>query len=574
MNEYVLAVDFGTAHTVAALRFPDGQIRPLLFDATPLLRSAVYAAPGGNLLVGRDAERGLRLDPASFEPYPKRRVDESAVLLGTEEFPVTELIAAVLRRVLDEAHRVSDATRIRTVLTHPARWGLPRRRVLLDAAASAGLAGVSLVPEPVAAAHHFAGTLGRRVRAGTALVVYDLGAGTFDVSVNMHHGDGRWEIIGHDGLDAVGGLDLDTAIVEHVGAVVGARNPPLWQRLRHPATADDRHQQRLLWEEARVTKEQLSRTSVATLRVPIDSTDVHQTREEFERLARPLLDQTVTLTASTLTRTGLAPVRLAGVLLVGGATRVPLVATLLHQRLGLPPTTVDQPELVVAIGGLHAPLETVDPGPPPATPVVPVSAAAAMPPAGPSTAKPAGRRHRRLIAWIALGVLASAATVVAVLTSLREPPPVVDLASLTERGRTNLAAFQEPELQAFAQPWLNDAQRCHANATDHWGGQTTEVVVCETGWSRLIFRAYPNEEERDKARAERRDTHPIEWTDSRIAPQGPGSGVAYGYVHDQYCVIYWDDEDTPVSGDLHDQQEPHSQARANQLRDWWRGYVG
>jgi molecular chaperone DnaK len=92
-----LGIDFGTSHTVAVL----GRSRrdPLLFDGSPLLPSCVFAEPGGRLLVGRDAQRSTRLDPAAYEPNPKRRIDEMVLLLGPAEVPVGGAVTAVLARV-------------------------------------------------------------------------------------------------------------------------------------------------------------------------------------------------------------------------------------------------------------------------------------------------------------------------------------------------------------------------------------------------------------------------------------------------------------------------------------------
>ena len=92
-----LGIDFGTTHTVAAVTTPDGRTQPLLFDSSPLLSSAVFAEDS-RMLVGQDAERSARLDPTRFEPNPKRRIDDGNVLLGPNEYPVPEVIAAVLRR--------------------------------------------------------------------------------------------------------------------------------------------------------------------------------------------------------------------------------------------------------------------------------------------------------------------------------------------------------------------------------------------------------------------------------------------------------------------------------------------
>jgi molecular chaperone DnaK (HSP70) len=77
-----LGIDYGTSSTVAVLRHPGGKVRPLLFDSSPLLPSAVFRNDSGRLLVGRDAEHAARLDPARYEPHPKRRIDDLEVLLG------------------------------------------------------------------------------------------------------------------------------------------------------------------------------------------------------------------------------------------------------------------------------------------------------------------------------------------------------------------------------------------------------------------------------------------------------------------------------------------------------------
>src|ERR1041384_6488461 len=100
-----LGVDFGTSNTVAVVRWPDGRSRALLFDGSPLLPSAVSAEPGGTIMVGDAAVHSARLEPARFEPNPKRRIDDGTVLLGDREIPVNELLAAVLRRVVEEFHR-------------------------------------------------------------------------------------------------------------------------------------------------------------------------------------------------------------------------------------------------------------------------------------------------------------------------------------------------------------------------------------------------------------------------------------------------------------------------------------
>ncbi len=346
-----LGIDFGTSHTVAALAGPE-RPQPLLFDASFLLPSSVYAETDGRLLVGQDAIRSARLDPTRFEPNPKRRVDDGRLLLGEREYRVTDAIGAVLRRVADEAARVAGSLPAATVLTHPAGWAGTRRAVLATAASEAGLPSVTLMPEPVAAATYFTAVLGHRVEPGGTLVVYDFGGGTFDTSVLRREPDGGWTTLAADGLPDLGGLDLDGAIVAHLAATVGEREPALWRRLTHPESEVDRRRHRMLWDDVRLAKEQLSRTSSAALHVPLFDVDVHLTREEFERIARPYLERTVDLTAGLLQRAGIRADRLAGVFPVGGSSRIPLAGTLLHHRLGIAPTPIEQPELVVALGSL------------------------------------------------------------------------------------------------------------------------------------------------------------------------------------------------------------------------------
>jgi hypothetical protein len=375
VSTYRLGIDFGTSHTVAVLQRPDGRVEPLLFDSSPLLISAVYAEPNGRISVGRDAMHSARIEPGAYEPHPKRRVDDHMVLLGPVEFPVSTLIAAVLSRVEQEATRVIGRPADQVVMTCPAGWGAQRRGLLVEAARAAGLGTPHLVPEPLAAACYFSDVLGHRVPVGGALVVYDFGAGTFDAAVVRRGAEG-WEVLAVDGLNDVGGLDLDSALVDSFRARVGPEHAAAWARLVNPQNVADRRYRRMLWDDVRAAKEKLSRSSSAGLPVPLLDIDLHATRESFEELARPWLERTMATTAGAVARAGVSQYELAGVLLAGGSSRIPLVATLLHQRFGLAPTVTEQPELVVAQGSLLAVS-----GGPAAQPM----AAAAMP-AGPMSA--------------------------------------------------------------------------------------------------------------------------------------------------------------------------------------------
>ncbi|MEU7874434.1 Hsp70 family protein [Dactylosporangium sp. NPDC049140] len=351
MSRFALAVDYGTSNTVAILRWPDGKTRPLLFDGSPLLPSAVHAMPDGHLATGRDAINSAKLDPVRFEPNPKRHVDEPDLLLGDATVPLTAAVAATLARVAAEARQVAGRGVDDLVMTYPAEWGSARRGVLTEAARRAGFPPPRLVPEPVAAGLYFTAVLGRGVPPGASVVVYDLGAGTFDASV-VRRGAGGFETLAYRGLDDVGGVDLDELVVQQIGGVAGASDPEAWARLSAPRTAPDRRAARALRDDARMLKERLSRESSAGLLVPILDRDLHVTRDELEQRARPLIAQTVAVTAATVAASGVPREQVAGLFLVGGSTRMPLVATELHRALGIAPTVLDQPELVVAEGAL------------------------------------------------------------------------------------------------------------------------------------------------------------------------------------------------------------------------------
>lgn len=364
----VLGIDFGTSNTVAILRMPDGRTRPLLFDGSPLQPSAVYLAPDGRMLVGRDAERNARVDPSRFEPNPKRRIDDGSVFLGDQEIPVPRLMAHVLEQILTEARRQIGGQPEQLRMTHPARWGERRRSLLVEAAHIAGLPKPQLIPEPVGAASYFATVLGTSVPVGRSLAIYDLGGGTFDATVVRRTQTG-FEVLSEEGLNDVGGLDFDHSIVEHLGQTYGASNPAVWQKLINPVDDKDRRYRRMLYEDVRGAKEMLSRTASADIHLPALDVDAHLTREEFEGLARPHLQRTVECMGRAIAAARLTPKDLVGIFLVGGSSRIPLAAHLLHKEMGVAPRTIEQPETVVVEGVLAVGPGGGGPARPPAAPV-------------------------------------------------------------------------------------------------------------------------------------------------------------------------------------------------------------
>ncbi|WP_426503794.1 Hsp70 family protein [Dactylosporangium sp. McL0621] len=306
-----LGIDIGTATTVAALAGPDGSIRPCRLDSDLPAAGAAEAEP----------------------------------------------VAALLTRAVAAAAPGWDGP---LVLTHPAAWRPDRRRVLADGARLAGLGEPELVAEPIAAARYCAAVLGHRVPDGGCLVVYDLGAATFDVTVVRQAADGP-TIAAAGGLLDAGGLDLDAAVVRLARTRTGP--VPAWDRLDRPRGPEEAAARLRLWHEARVAREALSEAPVAELYVPFAG-PVPLHRDDFERAAAPLLERTVERTVAVLREALVTPRDVAAVFLAGGVSRTPLVAARLHRALGIEPLADAHPDLAVACGSVRSPARPAALAPP------------------------------------------------------------------------------------------------------------------------------------------------------------------------------------------------------------------
>ncbi|MFG1921844.1 Hsp70 family protein [Cryptosporangium sp. NPDC048952] len=334
----------------------DGRTRPLLFSGQQQLPSAVCASPDGSLLVGRAAVYTAQRYPESFEPHPKKHLDEGNLLLGGREWPVAEVVGAVLAHVAAEADRVTGYTPVdEVVLTHPAVWARSRRRVLVDAAARAGWRKVRLIPEPLSAAAAFVADHPDCLPAGSTALVYDLGAGTFDATVVRAEARGGYSVLASDGLADAGGLDVDHAIVTYLAAVF-SRYSEQWTQLEYPESSAERRARWLFLDDVRTAKELLATTAGTFIRVPFLEDEIPLGREQLDQLCRPLIDRTLRSCRAVVRDAGLTADDLHAVFLVGGATRLPGITQNLHRALNHSPIVLDQPELVVATGCLQADL--------------------------------------------------------------------------------------------------------------------------------------------------------------------------------------------------------------------------
>lgn len=453
------AVDLGTSSTCVTVSVDQGEPQVVLIDGSPLMSSAVHV-DGHTVFVGAEAERQAAVDPARFEPHPKRRIDEGSLLMGDTVIDVQQVLRAVLSRAVAEARAVLGGAPLdELVLTHPADWAAVRLAVLVGAAT--GLAhSVVCVPEPVAAAAQHARTAG----AGTRLAVLDVGGGTTDVSVLARTPTGFAVLVAR-GDSCFGGVDVDQALTEHVAATLVGEQRSRWEQVLDGRGVAQRRLRRSLTNDVRGAKETLSRHSYADVPMPAGLPDAHVTRDDLEALITDRVTEVVELLAGALREVGALDGRgrsHARVYLVGGSSRIPLVARLVHQRLGVLPVATDSPETVVARGALLALAPPPDPTGPSAADGTVVSRAGA---AGGDGAVAVARR-RRWVGVIGVSVVAAMLIVGGVFLLL---------------GRSGADASPTRTVQAQHASMVVPSSWGEAERTEN--GQTARLVLTPDGRS-------------------------------------------------------------------------------------------
>lgn len=349
---YVLAIDVGTSFTAAAVLRP-GQEQTTAPEILPLglhgsaVPSVLYYAGDGRVLVGEAAERRGLDDPQRMVREFKRRIGDSVPLaVGDGWLAPEDAFAAMARWVADRAAEREGSPATSIVMTHPAAWGTHRTSLVLAALNVAGLADVELISEPEAAALHYASQT--KVADGSTIGVYDLGGGTFDTAILRKAGACSFELLGHpDGMETLGGADFDAAVLRHVAAHLGEGLTGLDPEEPAALAALSR-----LRRECREAKEALSLDSEANISVSLPGTQqtIRLVRAEFEAMIEPLVRGTVETLEHNLETAGLAPEDLSAVLLIGGSSRIPLVAELISAGLGRPIAVDADPKSSICLG--------------------------------------------------------------------------------------------------------------------------------------------------------------------------------------------------------------------------------
>jgi actin-like ATPase involved in cell morphogenesis len=390
---YALGIDLGTTFTAAAVA-RNGRVDIVgMGNHTSAIPSAVLLRDDGTLLVGDAATRRGQQEPTRLAKEFKRRLgDATPIILGHTPYSAERLMAAVIRHVIDTVTERQGGPPSAVVIAHPANWGPYKRELLEGAATLSGAAAAAFVTEPEAAAVHFAA--GERVDEGGVVAVYDLGGGTFDAAVLRREGD-RFVTMGQpQGIERLGGIDFDEAVLSHVRATLG-------DAITNLDGSDPvvRSGMVRLRDDCISAKEALSDDSEAVIPVmlPGVQTQVRITRPEFEAMIRPVLRETVAMLQRALELASVTPTGLSAVVLAGGSSRIPLVAEMVGAALGRPVSVDAHPKDTVALGAARLAASTergttreAAAAGPAAVATSPVQSAptAPTPPAGPTVAAP------------------------------------------------------------------------------------------------------------------------------------------------------------------------------------------
>jgi len=314
-------------------------------------REGTGAARTGRLVLGQEADELSGLAPWCLERTPKRRIGDEFMRLGEKELRVVDVVGAILRKVAEEAISLRGGELPGELrLTHPARWGHHRLEKLRQAAEVAGFGSPVFVPEPVAAATHFAS---ERLSAGQHVAVYDLGGGTFDTAV-LRRTEDSFELVGAPGGDEnLGGEDFDDRLYRYLGRQL-ARDK--WQALRESTDRPWTQANRELLRNARKTKEFLSRGAQYEFYMPppIDQ-ELLASAESFRELIIGDVEATVGELERTIRGAGVEPTQLTAIYLAGGSSRIPLIGRMIQQRLGQLPESLDDPKVVTVLGAARPP---------------------------------------------------------------------------------------------------------------------------------------------------------------------------------------------------------------------------
>jgi len=345
-------IDLGTTNSCIAI-VADGEpkvVRDKYERAT--VPSVVYHDGKGSVVIGHAAKSRLGQLPPPVITIKRKMGTDERVMLGGREHTAVNVSAIILEHLKKMGEEAAQSTLDNVVITVPAYFNFKQKQDTETAAREAGFKEVIILQEPVAAA------LAYCVNAGDEpmiVLAYDLGGGTFDVTVLERTADNEINVLAFGGDPWLGGDDFDTVLAEHLRQRLKARNYAVDWDLKKP---EQYAKFQRLKEQAEDAKKKLSNALETSINFPqvfcdedgalVDLDEVI-TRETFYSLVKEKLERSIVLTRETLERSGIPVEKLSRLIMVGGSSYIPHVQERLQQIFGLQPELVD-PETIVTVG--------------------------------------------------------------------------------------------------------------------------------------------------------------------------------------------------------------------------------
>ena len=380
-NGPVIGIDLGTTNSVVAVADKNGA-RVLSGEDGALIPSVVSFHPGGDVLIGAPAKERRLLDAQNTiysvkrligRPYGSYEVKQARerfafelsegpsggvlVTARGETYTLSEISAFVLRHVRKVAESALGVECGQAVVTVPANFNELQRNATKAAGRVAGLDVLRILNEPTAAALAY----GYNKTSKERVAVYDLGGGTFDITILQLAGD-VFEVLATAGDTFLGGDDVDTAIADHMAE-------QFLEQSRYDARQHRQAYERLKaaaeWAKIQLSEKPQIRLCIEELAYGEGGAalnlDYALTREQLEHMCQPLVARSFDVCEDAMKAAGLRPTQLDNVILVGGSTRIPLLQRMVAEYFGRKPLSDIDPDLVVAQGAALQALSLSEP---------------------------------------------------------------------------------------------------------------------------------------------------------------------------------------------------------------------
>ena len=344
----IIGIDLGTTNScVAVLEGGEPVVIPNA-EGSRTTPSVVGFAKDGERLVGQVAKRQAVANPDKTIISIKRDMGTSKkVNIDRKDYSPQEISAMILTKLKTDAESYLGETVSQAVITVPAYFNDSQRQATKDAGRIAGLEVLRIINEPTAAALAYG--LDKGQNASQKVFIFDLGGGTFDISI-LEIGDGVFEVIATAGDTHLGGDDFDQVIIDY-----------LVQQFKNDQGIDlskDRMAMQRLKEAAEKAKIDLSGTQKTTVSLPFITSNAtgplhleyEITRAKFEALSQKLIDRTIELTKKAMSDAGYTNNDIDKVIMVGGSTRIPAVVEAVRKMSGKEPFKGINPDECVAVG--------------------------------------------------------------------------------------------------------------------------------------------------------------------------------------------------------------------------------